>query len=113
MHNNQKLLEAKRNKIFKYLSNMKNILPGSFSIRKLTCGKPNCICKREKKLHDAFHLSCRIDNKAVAKMIPRTFVDQVQKQVLMNKEFKKLLNQIYKINMQILLDQIESAKIEK
>ena len=113
MPEDKKMLIAKRAKYFRALLTMKDILPGSFAIRKLPCGKPNCICKREKKLHDAFHLSCKFDEISVSKMIPRSFASQVQKQVLKNKEFKKLLKKIYEINLQLLLDQIESAKKEK
>ena len=101
---------AKRASLFRALNTFRDILPGAFSVRKIPCGKPNCVCKREGKLHDAFQFTYKLGDQAVTKMIPRLFVDQVQKQVTANKKLKNIIKQIQEINIQILFDQIENAK---
>lgn len=110
MNQKTKNFIAKRASLFRALSTFRDILPGSFSIRKIPCGKPNCVCKREGKLHDAFQLSYKLGDTALTKMIPRLFADQVQKQVAANKKLKSIIKQIQEINLQILFDQIENAK---
>lgn len=110
--NKKKELIGKRSMLFRRLIKLRDILPGSFSIRKIPCGKENCICKREGKAHTGYQYSYKIDRdeKAKTKMIPKVFSRQVEKQVLANKEFKKIMKQIYKINLEMLFNQLENRK---
>jgi hypothetical protein len=77
---------------------LRDILPGFFSIRKIPCGKANCVCKREGKLHTGYQYSYKIEKtgKPKTKMIPKDFSRQVEKQVLANKEFKKIMEPVRK-----------------
>ena len=110
--NVKKELIGKRSKLFRRLMKLREILPGSFSIRKIPCGKPNCVCKREGKAHIGYQYSYKLDpdEKARTKMIPKDFSSQVERQVLTNKELKKIMKQIYKINLEILFNQLEKRK---
>ena len=109
----KKELIGKRSSLFRKLSNLRDILPGSFSIRKIRCGKAYCRCKRDgEEGHTAYHYSYKIDlgKKAFSKMIPKLFYKQVEKQVKMNKEFKKVMKEIYEINLEILFNELEATR---
>ena len=43
-------------------------------------------------------------------MIPKQFSNQVEKQVKMNKEFKKIMKEIHEINLKILFNELEDRK---
>ena len=109
---NEKELIGKRSRLFRRLMKLRNIIPGSFSVRRLRCGKPNCICKREGKLHTGYQYSYKIEpkQKPKTKMIPKDLAKQVERQVAANKEFKKIMKQIHEINLEILSNQIKNKK---
>lgn len=109
---NEKELIGKRSQLFRRLMKLRNIIPGSFSIRRLHCGKQNCICKREGKLHTGYQYSYKIEpkQKPKTKMIPKNLSKQVERQVAANKEFKKIMKQIHEINLEILSNQIKNKK---
>ena len=106
--NDNKTLIGKRSQLYRRLFKIRDILPGAFSNRKIQCGKVNCVCKKEdkSKRHTAYQYSYKIEEKQVTKNIPKQYVQQVEKQVLANKEFKKIMKQIHKINLEILFQQI-------
>lgn len=108
----KKKLIGKRSSLFRKLLKLRDILPGSYSVREISCGKPNCICKREGKHHIGYQYSYKLDSgeKAKTKMIPKDLSKQVEKQVLANKEFKKVMKQIHKINLEILANQLQEKK---
>ena len=110
--NVKKELIGQRSGLFRKLKNLRDILPGSFSTRKILCGKANCRCKRDGEGHIAYHYSYKIDpeKKAFSKMIPKQFSNQVEKQVKMNKEFKKIMKEIHEINLKILFNELEDRK---
>ncbi len=109
---NEKELIGKRSKLFRRLMKLRDIIPGSFSVRKIPCGKLNCICKREGKLHTGYQYSYKIEpkQKPKTKMIPKDLYKQVERQVAANKEFKKIMKQIHEINLEILSNQIKNKK---
>jgi hypothetical protein len=111
-NNIQKNLIGKRSALFRKLLKLRNILPGSYSVRKIPCGKTNCVCKREGKAHTGYQHSYKLgpQEKAKTKMIPKDFAKQVEKQVSDNKEFKKIMKQIHKINLEILANQLQKRK---
>ena len=112
MTEDKKVFIGKRSQLYRRLLKYRDIIPGSITERKLACGKANCICKREGKAHTGYQYSYKIDRdeKAKTKMIPKVFSRQVEKQVLANKEFKKIMKQIYKINLEMLFNQLEKRK---
>jgi hypothetical protein len=108
--NHTKTLIGKRSQLYRRLFKIRDILPGSFSCRKIQCGKVNCGCKKEGKRHTANQYSYKIGEKQVTKNIPKKYARQVEKQVLANKEFKKIINQIHNINLEILFQQMANGK---
>ena len=92
------------------LSRFRDMIPGSFSERKLTCGKPNCICVTEGKKHIAYQLTYRSKNKTVTKMIPKHRADDVKKRVQMQKQFSQIVKQIQEINIELLLYELNKKK---
>jgi hypothetical protein len=108
--NHTKTLIGKRSQLYRRLFKIRDILPGAFSRREIQCGKVNCVCKKEAKRHNACQYSYKIGEKQVTKNIPKKYARQVEKQVLANKEFKKIMNQIHKINIEILFQQITDQR---
>lgn len=110
--NEEKALIAERSRLYRRLFKIRDILPGAFSCRKVQCGKTNCICKKDGNRHRAYQYSYKIEEKQVTKNIPKQYARQVEKQVSANKEFKKIMNRIHKINLEILFYQIADSKKE-
>ncbi len=110
--NDNKTLIGKRSQLYRRLFKIRDIIPGAFSTRKIQCGKVNCVCKKEgkSKRHTAYQYSYKIEKKQVTKNIPKQYARQVENQVLANKEFKKIMNQIHKINLEILFQQIADSR---
>jgi len=104
--NENKTLIGKRSRLYHRLFKIRDILPGAFSCREIQCGKINCICKKDGKRHRVYQHSYKIEEKQVTKNVPKQYARQVEKQVLANKEFKKIMNRIHKINLEILSHQI-------
>lgn len=101
-----KVLIGKRSGLYRRLSKIRAILPGAFSIRKVLCGKANCVCKKEGKRHTAYQYSYKIGGKQVTINIPKQYARQVENQVLANKEFGKITRQIHEINLELLFRQL-------
>jgi len=112
MTEDKKVLIGKRSQLYRRLLKYRDIIPGSITERKLACGKANCICKREGKLHTGYQYSYKIEKngKPKTKWIPKDIYRQVEKQVLANKEFKKIMKRIYKINLEMLFNQLKNRK---
>ena len=108
-----KTLVGKRSGLYRKLWKIRDILPGSFSSREALCGKANCVCRREGKRHRVNQYSFKISEKQITRSIPDEYARQVQLQVLANKEFKKIVKQIYEINLEILFEQLERSKKQK
>jgi hypothetical protein len=111
--NEKKALIAERSRLYRRLFKIRDILPGAFSCREIQCGKMNCICNRDGNRHRVYQYSYKIGEKQVTKNIPKQYARQVEKQVLANKEFKKIMNRIHKINLEILCQQIADRKSQK
>ena len=105
-----KILLGKRSGLYRKLWKIRDILPGAFSRREALCGKANCICRREGKRHRINQYSFKIGEKQITRSIPNEYARQVQQQVLANKEFKKIMKQIYEINLEILFEQLGRNK---
>ena len=110
---NEKTLVGKRSELYRRLWKIRDILPGAFSRRNALCGKANCVCRRERKRHRVNQYSFKIGEKQVTKRIPDEYARKVQQQVLANKEFKKIVKQIYEINLEILFKQLAKNKKQK
>jgi hypothetical protein len=106
----EKTLIGKRSSLYRKLWKIRDILPGSLSIREALCGKTNCACRREGKRHKVNQYSFKISEKQITRSIPNEYVRRVQQQVLAKKEFKKIVKQIYEINLEILFEQLARNK---
>jgi hypothetical protein len=105
-----KTLVGKRSGLYRKLWKIRDLLPGAFSRREAHCGKANCVCRREGKRHRVNQYSFKIGQKQITRSIPNEYARQVQLQVLANKEFKKIVKQIYEINLEILFEQLARNK---
>lgn len=112
MNDIKKLLKT-RSYLTRKLLLYREMLPGSFIERKITCGKKNCTCHINKELHTAYQLSYREDNKTISKMIPAESVDQVRKQIDQQKRFNSIVKKIQMINIQILLTTLQENRNNK
>ena len=108
----KKELIGKRSRLFRKLLTIRDILPGALSERKITCGTKTCKCLREGKKHTVYQYFYKLDpeKKGVTKMIPKELSNQVERQVKDNKEFKKTVKKIQKINLQILAELLQARK---
>ncbi|MCP4460656.1 MAG: hypothetical protein GY816_21935 [Cytophagales bacterium] len=100
--NKNKILIGKRSRLYRRLLKYRTIIPGAFSIRKVLCGKANCVCKKEGKRHTAYQYSYKIGEKQVTMNIPKQYARQVEAQVLANKEFSQIIKQIHEVNLELL-----------
>lgn len=98
-------LLRERSKLMRELLRYRESLPGSFSERRITCGKPNCICMREGKRHRAYQWTYRLKKKTVGKMVPASHAQIVKERVAMNKDLKAILTRIYEINIALLYEE--------
>lgn len=109
----EKTLVGKRSGLYRKLWKIRDILPGAFSRREALCGKANCVCRREGKRHRVNQYSFKIGQKQITRSIPNEYARQIQLQVLAKKEFKKIVKQIYEINLEILFEQLARHKAQK
>jgi hypothetical protein len=109
MQDIQKLLKS-RSALTRKLLRFREMLPGSFIERKLTCGKPNCACAVKNELHVAYQLTYRENNKTITKMIPADMTKEVKKKVELQKSFNDIVRQIQQINVKLLADSIVKRK---
>ncbi len=112
MNDMNKLLKL-RSQLTRRLLNYREMLPGSFVERYMTCGQPKCACKSKGRLHRAHYLSYRSQGKTLSRSIPKRYVSEVKRQVQLNKEFKKIVDQIHAINVEILLHNLKKKEGEK
>lgn len=115
MIDQQKELIGKRSQLFRKLLQFRDIIPGAISERKITCSTKTCKCHTKGEKHTAFQYFYKLDaeKKGVTKMIPKDLAYMVQKQVQLNKDFKKMVKLIYEINLKILFAQIQDRKTQK
>lgn len=112
MEDINKLLK-KRGQLTRSLLNYREMLPGSYVERYLTCGQPNCTCKSEGRLHKAYYLSYRSKGKTIGKSIPKRHAAEVKRLVQLKKEFNAIVEEIHKINVEILLENLKKKGGEK
>jgi len=109
MEHKDKLLK-KRGELTRKLLRFREMLPGSFLERRITCGKQNCICKKEGKKHIAFQITYRMQKKNVTKMIPRHKAEEIRKRVQLQKNFNQIVKQIQEINIKLLMLELKERK---
>ena len=78
-----------------------DLLPGSLVESRTRCGKPTCHCA-EGDGHPAWSLTFMVDGTKRVEHIPRTWVDQVQQQVLAGRAFQDAVREVLAANAQLL-----------
>ncbi len=99
-----------RGRLIRRLSAWREMVPGSFVIRQVQCGKPNCRCADGVHLHTRFQLSVLVDGTPRAFHIPAIRAEEVRAQVEMYKRFHEVAATIAKINLRRLLRQLKEGK---
>jgi hypothetical protein len=92
-----------RGKLARTLSELRDMLPGSFIERQRRCRKPNCRCAKGKHLHTQYQLSVLWDGKPRTFHIPAEMAEEVRRNVNMYKRFQLLAAEICEINLRRLL----------
>ncbi len=77
----KELLLKERNQLTRELLLFREMLPGSFSKRRITCEKSNFVCIKGGKLHKAYQLTYRFGGKTMVKMIPIHKAEEVERRV--------------------------------
>lgn len=96
-----------RGRLIRSLGALREMLPGSFVVRKRICGRPNCHCADGKNLHTQYQISVLVDGKPKAFNVPATLIEQVRKQVEMRGRFDAAAATICGINLRRFLKQKE------
>ncbi len=96
-------LNVEKHRIIKTLTSFKNIIQGTIVMRKHTCGKSNCRCKRHDKfLHTSHQLTFAIDGKTKTITIPKDKIKDVEQGILQYKSFRQQVKQLLEINRNLI-----------
>jgi len=99
-----------RGRLLRHLGAWREMLPGSFVVRRVQCGKPNCRCADGIHLHTRFQLSVLVDGKPRTFHIPAAWAEEVRAHVEMAKRFHEAAAMIAGINLRRLLRRKEEGK---
>ena len=103
MDNNKiTVLLSKREEILRKLQSITNFSKGSVIEYKRYCGKKNCKCYKEKRMHTSAFLSYKEGSKSRLIPIKSHQKKEVTQWVNNNKKIKQLINEMTEINTQIL-----------
>jgi len=81
-----------------------HLLPGSFSLTHLRCGKPNCHCAQpDDPGHPSWQLTFMANGKKHVQHIPKEWVDEVRQQVDQGREFQTAVREVLAANAQLLV----------
>ena len=88
-----------RGRLIRSLGSLRDMLPGSFVVRKRACGRPTCHCADGKNLHAQYQISVLVDGKPKAFNVPAKLIEQVRHQVEMRDRFDAAAATICGINL--------------
>ncbi len=108
MKHSPRKLQKKRGQIVKKVPRGSKIIKGTLVELALTCGKKNCRCAKGEK-HTSFYLSQSHKGKTKMTYIPRAFQQEVQQAVARWQEWRKRIDELSAVNLEIL----QWAKQEK
>jgi len=95
-------LNKEREKIIKKIGGLFDAVKGSIYEMKRYCGKSNCYCKKNKTPHKSLFLSFNYNGKTKLIPINKNQVPKIKKQIDKNKELKRLINELTRINSELL-----------
>ena len=90
---------ARRGRLRRSLSALREMLPGSFVERRRRCGKPTCKCADGQQLHQEFLLSVRFEGKPRTFHIPAARVESVRRRVGLRQRLLQIVDSICELNL--------------
>lgn len=90
---------ARRGRLMRSLSALREMLPGSFVERRRRCGKPTCRCADGQQLHHEFLLSVRFEGKPRTFHIPAAMVESVRRRVSLRNRLRQIADSICELNL--------------
>lgn len=100
----------RRGRLVRQLGTWREMVPGSFVVRRLPCGKPNCRCADGIHLHTAVQLSVLVEGKHRTLHIPAAWAEEVRLKVEMYKRFQAAAAAIAQLNLRRLVRRLEARK---
>ena len=79
-----------------------DLLPGSLSMQRLRCGKPNCHCAKGEG-HAVWSLTFMADGKKHVQHIPQSLVDEVRKRVEAGRKYQDAVREVLASNAKLLV----------
>lgn len=100
---------ARRGRLVRSLSTLREMLPGSFVERRRRCGKPTCRCADGQQLHHEFLLSVRFEGKPRTFHIPAEMAESVRRRVELRHQFGQIADRICELNLRRWLREKEKS----
>jgi hypothetical protein len=79
-----------------------DLLPGSLTMSRTRCGKPNCHCAQGPG-HEAWIFTFMSEGKQRVERIPRDWVEDVRRQVEAGREFQNAVREVLTANAELLI----------
>jgi hypothetical protein len=79
-----------------------DLLPGSLTMSRTRCGKPNCHCAQGEG-HEAWMLTFMSDGKQRVERIPREWVEEVRQRVQGGRDFQNAVREVLTANAELLV----------
>ena len=77
------------------------LLKGTLIDRKISCGKPNCRCKKGEG-HPGLYLTYSLESKTKTVYIPKKMAPKVRKWAQNYTQFKNLLEEMFQIQLKMI-----------
>lgn len=89
------------------------IFKGSITLRRLTCGHPNCRCRDPKKRHGPYHqISWKQEAKTVSRFLPKSIVPLYREWIANANSLALILREMQEISRKA-ADSIQAAEIKR
>ena len=79
-----------------------DLLPGSLTMSRTRCGKPNCHCAHGEG-HEAWSYTFMSDGKQRFERIPRPWVEEVRRRVEAGREYQNAVREVLTANAELLI----------
>jgi hypothetical protein len=77
-------------------------LPGSLTMSRTRCGKPNCHCAQGEG-HEAWTYTFMSEGKKRFERIPRMWVEEVRQRVQAGRDFQNAVREVFTANAELLI----------
>jgi hypothetical protein len=79
-----------------------DLLPGSLTMSRTRCGKPNCHCAQGEG-HEAWVFNFMSEGKPRVERIPRAWVEEVRQRVQAGRDFQNAVREVLTANAELLI----------